>query len=126
MTRFRSRKPVKNAETIQQPAPPTQDDSSDAEDHLESDDPMEKDQTEVELEKLVFGDDAGFLEGLKSHRQEVARLDVDQLEEVGEGKDTSADEDEGLEGIADADVKSFVSTTYSTLSNLTFSPALLP
>lgn len=126
MTRLRSRKPVKDAATIQQPAPPTQNDFSDAEDHFGSDDPVEKDETEVELEKLVFGDDAGFLEGLKSHRQEVARSEVDQLEEVAEGKDTSADEDEGLEGIADADVKSSVSTTYSILSNLTLSPALLP
>ncbi|KAA6412986.1 MAG: hypothetical protein FRX48_02729 [Lasallia pustulata] len=104
MTRLRSRKPVKDAATIQQPAPPTQNDFSDAEDHFGSDDPVEKDETEVELEKLVFGDDAGFLEGLKSHRQEVARSEVDQLEEVAEGKDTSADEDEGLEGIADADL----------------------
>ena len=110
MTRVRSRKLAKNAEAIQQPTPPTQDDFSDVEDRLDSDDPMEKDETEVELEKLVFGDDAGFLEGIKSHRQEGARLDFEQLEE-GEDVDADVGEDEALEGIADADVK-FSSSTH--------------
>lgn len=110
MTRLRSRKPAKTAAATQQPTPPTQDDFSDVKENLDNDDPTEKDQTEVELEKLVFGDDAGFLEGLQSHGQEVPRLDLGQLEEstnVG----TDDGEDDGLEGIADADVKIQSSTT---------------
>lgn len=110
MTRLRSRKPAKNAEAIQQPTPPNRDESSDGEDHFDSDDPMEKDETEVELEKLVFGDDAGFLEGLRSHGQEIARSDFSELEESEDVKGDDR-EDEGLEGFADADVTISSSTT---------------
>lgn len=110
MTRSRSRKPAKTAEATQQPTPPTQDDFAEVKENLDSDDPMEKNETEVELEKLVFGDDAGFLEGLRSHGQEVSQLDLGQLEE-SKDVDTDDVEDEGLEGIADADVKIESSTS---------------
>ena len=72
---------------------------------------MEKDETEVELEKLVFGDDSGFLEGLKSYRQELAGPGFEQLEGSEDGNH-GVGEDEGLEGIADADVISSTLTTY--------------
>ena len=64
---------------------------------VESDDSMGKDKTELELEKLVFGDEIGFHEGLiKPHGHKAAPTSQpggqDRLEE------------EGLEEIDDADV----------------------
>ena len=69
---------------------------------FDSDEPMGKDGTEIELEKLVFGDKAGFHEGLKSYKNPSTDLrdfvDGDQLQ----GQDGL---DEGtLEGLDDADV----------------------
>jgi hypothetical protein len=61
----------------------------------------EKDETEEKLEKLLFGDEAGFLEGLKARsadQQLVARTNSDDedAEDIG---------DEGLESIADENVR---------------------
>ncbi len=70
--------------------------SLDSSSGVESDDSIGKDKTELELERLVFGDEIGFQEGLKPHRQRAAPLsqpgEQDRLE------------DEGLEEIDDADV----------------------
>jgi len=52
---------------------------------------LEKDETEVELERLIFGDSAGFRDGLK----DVALVDEEDEEDTGAG---------GLEGLDDADV----------------------
>lgn len=58
---------------------------------------LEKDATEEELEKLVFGDSIGFREGIKSFTLEANRLDGgSDGEEVSEGS--------VLEDVADADV----------------------
>ena len=63
---------------------------------VESDDSIVKDKTELELEKVVFGDEIGFHEGLKPHGHRAAPTSQpggqDRLEE------------EGLEEIDDADV----------------------
>ncbi|KAK3174894.1 hypothetical protein OEA41_002140 [Lepraria neglecta] len=69
----------------------------------DSDDPMEKDETELELEKLVFGDDTGFHERLKSHRQE---LGVRGQSRIAQSKQKEPDslEEEGLEDVDDADL----------------------
>ena len=69
---------------------------------FDSDEPMGKDGTEIELEKLVFGDKSGFHEGLKSYENTSTDLrdlvDGDQLQ----GQDGL---DEGtLEGLDDGDV----------------------
>lgn len=63
----------------------------------------ERDEAEKKLEKLLFGDDAGFLEGLKSHlgdqrvtaRTVPGSADAEDAEDAGE-------EDLGI--IADEDV----------------------
>lgn len=66
---------------------------------IESDDSIGKDKTELELEKLVFGDEIGFHEGLKPHGQGAAPAsqpgEQDPLQE------------EALEEIDDADVSLF-------------------
>ena len=91
----------------------------------DSDDPMEKDETELELEKLVFGDDAGFHERLKSHRQ---KLGVRGQSKTAQSKQEGPDglEEEGLEDIDDADVCTFDESTYSYRIKLTSPPAFLP
>ena len=63
---------------------------------VESDDSIGKDKTELELEKLVFGDEIGFHEGLKPHGQRAPP--ASQPSEQGRL------EEEGLEDIDDADV----------------------
>lgn len=69
-----------------------------------SDDSMEKDKTELELEKLVFGDEAGFQKGLstherKDHTAEHGLVGGDHLDDAQVEQDQ-----EGLEGLDDADV----------------------
>ena len=64
-------------------------DDSDVEIRIE----QEKDETEQELERLVFGDSAGFRRGF----EDVALQDSAD-EDVEEGENT------GLEGLDDADV----------------------
>lgn len=54
--------------------------------------PEEKDETEEELEQLVFGDSAGFREGLKNFRQAATTEDEDDQDVTG------------LEGLDDGDV----------------------
>ncbi|KAH0553231.1 hypothetical protein GP486_006606, partial [Trichoglossum hirsutum] len=72
-------------------------------------DSVGKDATEIELEKLVFGDESGFRDGLKSHKRhgseptpdENDRLEDDLHSSEGERESRS---DEGLEDVDDADL----------------------
>lgn len=60
-----------------------------------------KDETEERLEKLLFGDDAGFLEGLRArpaNSQLTVRADPDDREAESAG-------DEDVEAIADENVR---------------------
>ncbi|MCJ1384781.1 hypothetical protein MMC17_007899 [Xylographa soralifera] len=88
----------------QQPTPPTQDELSDGYDASGNGEAMEKDETELELEKLVFGDDAGFREGLKLYRNDT----VDPIEEGSEedvAVDSAEEVEEGdLDAVDDADL----------------------
>lgn len=78
---------------------PTQ--ARDIEEGSPSDGLQDKDETEEQLEKLLFGDDAGFLEGLKSRPTES------QLANRAERTGTWAEhaEDEDLESVADENVR---------------------
>jgi U3 small nucleolar RNA-associated protein 18 len=61
----------------------------------------DKDKTEERLEKLLFGDDAGFLEGLKARpgdQQLTVRQHLDE-------DHTGTREDEDLENLADENVR---------------------
>lgn len=98
MARAPKRKDVKVQESRQQPTPLIHDELSNASDSDKE--IIEKDATELELEKLVFGDDAGFREGLRSYRQDAEISESSEEEEeaeVGIGG-------EDLEGVQDADV----------------------
>ena len=71
-------------------------------DGLNSDEPMEKDGTEIELEKLVFGDESGFHEGLQSYKDAN-----DHIRDLVEGDQQQAQgglEEGTLKDLDDADV----------------------
>ena len=70
--------------------------SIDSSNGVEGDDLVGKDKTELELEKLVFGDETGFHEDLKLQGQRTAP--TSQPAEQGRPQE------EGLEDIDDADV----------------------
>ena len=95
--------PSRKPNVVLKPLPAPQDKLSDDFESVDSRDPMGKDETELELEKLVFGDEAGFHEGLRSHREGAfpTKLGVDTEDE----EDTAQDKDQGLEGLDDGDVR---------------------
>lgn len=57
---------------------------------IENNDPMAEDATEAELEKLVFGDEIGFREGIKSHIRETHDLVSD--DDGGDAENEEHDE----------------------------------
>lgn len=74
--------------------------TGDESEHASSDDIPEKDETEERLEKLLFGDDAGFLEGLNP-RSADQHLAV-RSDSAGEDVEVAGAED--LTTIADESV----------------------
>lgn len=69
---------------------------------LDSDEIMEKDKTEIELEKLVFGDELGFHEALKSYKD--PSTDLPDLVD-GDRQPSERNAEQGnFEGLDDADV----------------------
>ena len=98
MARSKPHKPRAPINPIQQPTSPTQGGMSESYDGFPSDGMAEKDEFELELERRVFGDDAGFLESLTSYRQGEAALGS---ESADEGLQRAEDD---LEGLDDADV----------------------
>ncbi|KAK4898285.1 U3 snoRNP protein [Elasticomyces elasticus] len=80
---------------VQQPTPPAQNEEDDSDVEFVLDREPEKDAVELELERLVFGDSAGFRAGLG----ELAVQDGDDIEEDEEGEEGT-----GYEGVEDADL----------------------
>lgn len=66
--------------------------------------PIDKDDTELELEKLVFGDEKGFHDDLKLHLKSSPTQYSSIAEEAREGGHEDA-EDEGLEAVDDSAVR---------------------
>lgn len=62
----------------------------------------EKDETELELEKLVFGDSLGFHEGLESHKD--TRVDFQGLADREQQQARGSSVKRKLEDLDDADV----------------------
>ncbi len=98
---------VKGKQPIQQPTPPTQEgEETDGLVYGPNDDPNEKDDTELELEKLLFGDDKGFQEGIQEHSKgddededlEPSKDDTFALNEAESGAE------DGIQDVDDADV----------------------
>ena len=96
---------------------PYEDALSGSYDGFESDDFMLKDETELELEKLVFGDKAGFHASLDANRpDEFFQLPSEILagtrhDELGSGLEG------GFEGLDDADVCTFCSLRKVSVAN---------
>ena len=79
---------------LQEPTPPIQDNEEFEFNGFEVDEPMEKDPTELELEKLVFGDQAGFREKIQSYQsggQDLDRPDAEAQAIFDEDLDASLD-----------------------------------
>ena len=80
---------------LQQPTPPAQDGENFEFNGFESEGTPEKDQTEIELEKLVFGDAAGFQKNLRDHQFDV---------ETEEGEEQYGSDQDSDIPLNDADV----------------------
>lgn len=79
---------------VQQPTPPTMGESEEESDvDVQIDGEPEKEETEQELERLVFGDSAGFRQGLGEVAEEESGEESEEEEQTG-----------GLEGLDDAAV----------------------
>ena len=98
--------PIKEIQKlVQQPIPEMQDDMVNDFEGPDSDAPMEKDATEVELEKLVFGDNSAFHEGLKSYKD--ASNEFQGLVEGERQQARGSLEKRKLEDLDDTDVCKF-------------------
>ena len=90
---------------IQRLVSPTLDDMANDFERLHHNNSIVKDGTEIELEKLVFGDDAGFHERLKSYKN--GNTDLQGLLDGPERQARSSLERGNLENLDDADVCKF-------------------
>ena len=101
---IRSKRLVKQKGVLKEATPPLQ--YGESEDFLgvESDDPMEKDENELQLERMVFGDEAGFQSNLRYHAAEDDLVEVEHHGEIHEQDFSIKEERAGLEGVADTDV----------------------
>lgn len=86
-------------------ASPTSDDSPLSFEGFDSEESLEKDETELELEKLVFGDETGFYEGLGTYNRKSYALDQEAIEGDQRGDEHLVELGEGIEGVDDADVR---------------------
>ncbi|KAI9880034.1 MAG: hypothetical protein M1830_005953 [Pleopsidium flavum] len=105
MPRQRSSRSAQKTIMIEQSTRSGQDDVDSDGSNFKSNDPMEKDEVEEELEKLVFGDDDGFKEELKLRRHHsLEEPSEDDHEQQHEELDEDGNVDEGLENVDDADL----------------------
>lgn len=85
---------------------PAQDHVSSSSNESDDDDEnfMEKDEVELRLEKSVFGDELGFHQGLKSHKNNVISQAFENVEEIEVDGYESEEQDDKIHDIDDADV----------------------
>lgn len=75
----------------------------------DEDDIPEKDEAEKKLERMLFGDDEGFMGALKKQQDREAGMAL-TLQSDNESEDSEGDEGEDLAGMADSDVCDSYST----------------
>ncbi|KAK2740239.1 hypothetical protein FQN55_008965 [Onygenales sp. PD_40] len=68
----------------------------------DNDTPMPKDETEEKLERLLFGDTAGFHDALRE--EDIEGLEMVLARGAGSDSEGGDEEEEGLEGVDDADL----------------------
>ena len=111
MPRQRSKKLSEGRKALQHPTPSAQDEREQGDSDSESVNVMEKDEDEYELDRLVLGDEAGFMAQLKHGGMEDKGEDLEEAElEAEVGLD---DVEENLEDVDDAEVGLFL-WLYST------------
>jgi U3 small nucleolar RNA-associated protein 18 len=104
MPRQRSKKLSAGRKALQEQVPPARDEHEQVESDNESADVMEKDEDEFELDRLVLGDEAGFMA-----RLDREGMEDEDLEEAGLEAEVGLDEVEGnLEDVDDAEVGLFI------------------
>lgn len=126
MAQSKSPMPPQKLKSVQQPIPAAQDELLDDFEGLDSDNRIEKDETEVELEKLVFGDDAGFHEGLRSYNEGAFPTQLEANAEDQQNTAQVSDEEQGLQGVEDEDVRALVMLLAPCNKILTGALALFP
>lgn len=99
MSRKASKLSMRPAVALPQP-----DDSDSSFNGFDSDDSIEKDKTELELEKLVFGDEAGFQEGISTYEQKYHTTEHGLVGGEYLDNDQIGQDQEGLEDVDDVDV----------------------
>jgi hypothetical protein len=102
MARQRSKKISEGRKALQQLTAPAQDQRDEEVSDNESLDIMDKDEDELELDRLVLGDRAGFMAQIDQGVTEDGERDSEEADleaDVGLG-----DAEENLEGVDDADV----------------------
>lgn len=104
MARAQFQKSRSRLDKPQEPLEVNPDDLSETFDGYSSAESREKDATELELEKLVFGDELGFYNGLKSPNHVNIPGATGKAEKKGEDDEYEGIED-GLEDVDDADVR---------------------
>lgn len=67
-------------------------------------DPMEKDDTELELERRLFGDPEGFRNNLKLHPKGDDARPINDIQKL-DGESSEEEADESLEGLHDSAVR---------------------
>lgn len=93
----------KQAESLEPLYLRKQDESSESFNGYDSDASQDKDETERRLEKLVFGDELGFYDGLESYKDTAHSRLGHAAEDQGEDYEDEGRE-EGLKDVDDADV----------------------
>jgi hypothetical protein len=112
MPRQRSRKLSEGRKALQQPTPPAQDEHDQDNSESESVNIMEKDDDEHELDRLVLGDEVGFIAQLDHGDMGDEKEDIEEASleaEVGLN-----DIEDNFEGIDDSEVGSCL-YIYNTL-----------
>lgn len=108
MPRQRSKRLSETRKSLQKPNPPAQDEREQDDGDNESVDVMEKDEDEHELERLVLGDEAGFMAQLDHEGTEDENED---LEEAGLEAEVGLDGvEQNLEVVDDAEVSLLICT----------------
>ncbi|KAJ5668765.1 hypothetical protein N7462_009835 [Penicillium macrosclerotiorum] len=92
--------------TTMHPRPADEDIEMDDETSSDEDDVLEKDEAEEKLERLLFGDDEGFMNALRNQqeRANAMQLALHSDAENGSAEEEDDDEDGGMGSMADEDL----------------------
>lgn len=104
MSQAKHKKAFEQAQPLDLPVSSRQDGSSDSFVGYDSDISIEKDETELRLEKILFGDNVGFHEDLKYHQKGVGAAGENGDVDLHADSDENTAPEAGMEGIDDADV----------------------